>query len=1007
MNPLSPSSLSKRALSGSSQARGSPSRSRPYKKPKENRGQEKHCSVCLEPVKEQEGAAHKACTVASVFVLFDGGKIRVQLKRNKDTRKFSCPRCSNQYHSSVEIQRHAKCHANASLQSNSRNIPTISSTSQPPRANAPSPATETASILSSPRASLEPITAPSRTQRPTPDTLQTILLNRYGLVVNTTHKVLICLGCQAAIDPTAVRQHFFKNHKSHTTPLDLQAQLDTEASTLYPDITSSPFHPTEPVDLIYGLEDPVADYLQCNICKHCFASTKSFDKHPCSSREATWIKTSAQRFVKNFTSPWFAVKPTETAGTEESHRWASYQSQQALTAPVAYTPSQSDDFRVLHQFLRNERWIQRVDGLSHEELMHIVSYSTQDTAYGGLHYHVNAFLTSAQSSLDEPYIRRAIGTRPAEEQDTSRIKFHRDVNKATLDHYSRTIAAMISFIHRIILDVDTTYTFPIPGDVTTACNDLFQHFSPPSAHEEARLEEDTQEGDDVEESSGSSEDEEGQSSRQPHLRLQLTTSTTSTTPLIQTKIFTLLFLLFTQLPTNDFRGQFFTPIYHFLLLSSLRKNRAWAAANTITHTIAVVLFTGRLVFSSETIRYAGEHNVDYSSAFATVEKYFEESSGAIMPRLYITKRGFTGLHSAEETTFFFNAPDLSGTSAIIDDTMLHLSQIKASHLRAMAEIENELNSLTFHASYFTLPDDTFVHDSPRDRSPGYSFLKHTKNIWNHRPSLIQHIIESDTLFAKFAYITPTGSVSWIPSAISEHMKSIHDLQMKFLCAIILSYGEPARGTELASHLLANVSGGSIRNFFVIFDIPVLRASFSKTTSMSGDKVIYRIPLPRLARQFVRFLAYLRPAFIEWQKFLNPFMISNAEYYLFPGLYRPLNAHDVSKVLASYTHRELGLRMKIRRYRQYMAFITSCNQEVFDVASSYSGATHDQFGHTAKINVQHYGRDFRTPEGTNFSSFISAARVSGVFHILYGHPPDLLQRLEYGQGHIALMGGLGG
>jgi hypothetical protein len=289
-----------------------------------------------------------------------------------------------------------------------------------------------------------------------------------------------------------------------------------------------------------------------------------------------------------------------------------------------------------------------------------------------------------------------------------------------------------------------------------------------------------------------------------------------------------------------------------------------------------------------------------NSAFATLSQYFDESAGSIIPRLYITKRGFTGLQSAEESTFFFNAPDLSGTAAIVGGNTLSLSQIKATHFRAMEEIEKELDALTFGSSHFTLPEDVLIHDSPRERQPGYSFLKHPKNHWNHQPSVVEHIMQTDSLFSQYAYITSTGAISWNSTVIADHMKRIFDLQTKILCNIILSYGEPARGTELASHLLANVSGGSIRNFFVLFNIPVLRASFSKTASITGDKVIYRIPLPRLGRQFVRFIAYLRPLFIEWQQHMNPFMVHNAQHYLFPGHYRPLTSTDVSKALEKYT-----------------------------------------------------------------------------------------------------------
>jgi hypothetical protein len=390
-----------------------------------------------------------------------------------------------------------------------------------------------------------------------------------------------------------------------------------------------------------------------------------------------------------------------------------------------------------------------------------------------------------------------------------------------------------------------------------------------------------------------------------------------------------------------------------------------------------------------------------TSAFSKVENFFNERSEAILPHLYLLKRGLTSLHSAEESSLFFNAPDLSGTSAIIGDKVLYLSHIGDLHRRASNEIQHEIDDLTFHHPTFTLVDDIQIHDNPRERTPGYSFVKDTRNVWNHRPSLVQHILETPSLFSKYAYKDPSGHISWKPSVVAATMKRIFDLQMKILCTIILSYGEPARGTELASHLLANVSGGSIRNFFVLFNMPILRASFSKTTSILGqDKTICRIPLPAIGRHFIRFLVYLRPLFLKWQEYLRPSMANNAEYYLFVGLHRPLRSDDICHSLNIYTKKELDISLPLRTFRQFMAFITSCNQEAFEAAEFQQTATFEQFGHSAEINVQHYGHDSRTPDGMNISRFMATARVSGVFHLLFGHPPELLERLEHGKGKIA-------
>lgn len=388
----------------------------------------------------------------------------------------------------------------------------------------------------------------------------------------------------------------------------------------------------------------------------------------------------------------------------------------------------------------------------------------------------------------------------------------------------------------------------------------------------------------------------------------------------------------------------------------------------------------------------------YPSAFQIVEEYFLERTEAVLPGLYLLKRGLSSLHSAEQSALYFNAPDLSGQSAFIHGTKLELSAIKDLHLRSLDEITLEIDQLTFHLPQFRLSQDETIHDEPRECKPNYSFISDQRNSWNHRPSLLQHILQSEDLFQKYAYITPDKRVSWVPTLIAPVVEQIYVLQKKLLCLIILSYGEPARGTELASHLLANVPGGSIRNFFVLFNLPVLRGSFNKTSHQGTDRAICRFPFPELGEQFVRFLVYVRPLFLEWQTYLRPEMSHNARHYLFAGLHRPIKSHDISSAMADFTIKELNVRLTLRTYRQYMAFITSSNHRVFAAVADTDAGTYEQFGHSEDINTKHYGQDSRTPDGTNIKTFLAHARVSAAFHILYGHHPTLLERLESNKAH---------
>jgi hypothetical protein len=168
---------------------------------------------------------------------------------------------------------------------------------------------------------------------------------------------------------------------------------------------------------------------------------------------------------------------------------------------------------------------------------------------------------------------------------------------------------MISLLHQVILNIDTPYTFSVPDDIANACRDLISSLPSTSSSNENELEEEEFYGNDTAESSESSGDEEDLPSSKTHIT-KGHPLVTSTPPVIQSKVATLLYFLFCQLPSQQFRGQFFTPVYHFLVISAIRKNGEWAAANTITQTIAAILFIGRLTFAWKICQLVCDSNID-------------------------------------------------------------------------------------------------------------------------------------------------------------------------------------------------------------------------------------------------------------------------------------------------------------------------------------------------------------------------------------------------------------
>ncbi len=81
---------------------------------------------------------------------------------------------------------------------------------------------------------------------------------------------------------------------------------------------------------------------------------------------------------------------------------------------------------------------------------------------------------------------------------------------------------------------------------------------------------------------------------------------------VQRCVLELLISLFTHLPSGA-DGKFYTPVYRFLVLFSLKKSGQWLAGRRITQLFAAVLFCGRqvimalmhqLVIESSVLRYS-------------------------------------------------------------------------------------------------------------------------------------------------------------------------------------------------------------------------------------------------------------------------------------------------------------------------------------------------------------------------------------------------------------------
>lgn len=351
--------------------------------------------------------------------------------------------------------------------------------------------------------------------------------------------------------------------------------------------------------------------------------------------------------------------------------------------------------------------------------------------------------------------------------------------------------------------------------------------------------------------------------------------------------------------------------------------------------------------------------------------------------------------SAEQGNVFFSSPDHTGTSVYVGDKLLHVSSIADMVRTLVGRIQEQLDELLYHQKAFTIDGDAPIYDSPRDMTDGYTFLDDPRNGWKDK-LVLRYMLEHPDIRLQYAQIVigedGKKSLDFKRHELRKLRKRIFDVQKDLIVAIMLSYGAPARGTELASHTLRNVAGGSIRNFFFNFGTAFFRAGYNKTSSLTGEDVtVARAATLEVSEQFLRFLVFLRPLYTTIQGILLPQMRWDSQYKLFAGLTSPIESSDLGLMLERKSLEIMGIRLKMSVHRQFMAYLANHHYEAFPRQSggSMAGA---QLGHSSNVDRQYYGLDTSLPPNTDYHGLRNCLITSGVFHQILGLGSGLLDSI---------------
>jgi hypothetical protein len=356
--------------------------------------------------------------------------------------------------------------------------------------------------------------------------------------------------------------------------------------------------------------------------------------------------------------------------------------------------------------------------------------------------------------------------------------------------------------------------------------------------------------------------------------------------------------------------------------------------------------------------------------------------------------------SAEEGSLRFTALDFSGDNVIVAGRVLYLRDIRYFVETLIGEIKEHMKIQLFFG--LDIVDVEWspgvVHEQPRNISVGYSCFRDPHNAFAQRKDdLLRAVLTHPLLHGHFHYIDQRGQIVWKAATCFAYMDACHELEMMFFAGTQTSVGEPGRGTEVASHLIENVSGGTIRNILVLFQYFCMMGTFNKTSHVKGcDVTMMRVPHPELGRLWLVYFTFVRPLLIIWQQyFQGRSAAARARSRLFFGPHQPVTSSELSRALSFHTQRLLNVKIPISLWRHIVTWFLNHHSARFSdhLALSNRSALAIQSGHN-ETSHSLYAADARLPARIDFHVFFQTMRTSGVWHDLVGFESKLLRDMSH-------------
>ena len=244
-----------------------------------------------------------------------------------------------------------------------------------------------------------------------------------------------------------------------------------------------------------------------------------------------------------------------------------------------------------------------------------------------------------------------------------------------------------------------------------------------------------------------------------------------------------------------------------------------------------------------------------------------------------------------------------------------------------------------------------IYDQLENNDPGYSFIIDNNNKFNGLfNSLIKYFYSKRNL--KNKYFSNNSESNYQNKY--NYLNKCSELIEWILISIHLTYGQPARGTELTSTQIINPSFG-FQNIFWINNTIAISTYYSKMSSISqSNRTIIRFLPIVLSELVVKYLIYIRPierffAYVIYNK-EKANLYSN---YLFVSNGKLLNTLNISSMLEKVFKSVDAPPLFVHEYRHIaIAFMEKnlrLNPNILDTNDLFD----EQAGHSHLMAVTNY------------------------------------------------------